>query len=361
MTTNMADSNSCVSISHSSQDKGIATVLATSLRGRGVEVWIDHEQILLGDSIAEKIEIGLARADAILVLISKSFVDSRWCRSEYESLLTKEIESGRTYVIALRLDDSQLPILLRAKRYADLRHGITDELLDDLTQALQPAMSFTRFERLIPSAETGYHNSVLSMIIAGVLNEVPVSTLGRDTSLTNAGLLSLYRAVDALISRFQELCDELIQALVSGGIRAGHHQSVYGSAFRLGEARIGAANRKLLRIANEMREIGSNLRALFPEGSPLQHRFGELARICASISVGEDFLVVDFGAPLDLTLGENNDFPRMVDAPDHVAFLGMHESWDNSKKLEEYHRILGQLDTYRSQLRKEIARLTTAE
>jgi hypothetical protein len=65
-----------------------------------------------------------------------------------------------------------------------------------------------------------------------------------------------------------------------------------------GAAAARAANRKLLNIATDMREIGSNLRA--PSGgSSLQERFGGLANICATtISVAKDFLIVEFGAAL---------------------------------------------------------------
>jgi hypothetical protein len=113
-------------LSHSSADKQLARGIADALRSGGVEVWIDDEQIGFGDSIPRRIEDGLARSDVLLVLVSESFKQSSWCRAEYEPALVREIEQGTTTVIPLRLDGAELPLLLAAKRYVDLRTGDAD-------------------------------------------------------------------------------------------------------------------------------------------------------------------------------------------------------------------------------------------
>ena len=346
-------------ISYSSKDKSVASQLAESLKALGIDVWIDHEQIRLGDSIPGKIADGLSRADSILLLISKSFIESHWCRAEYEPLLTQEIESGRIYVIALRLDDSDLPRLLRAKRYADLRHGITQQILAELAHAITDGASYSRFERLVPRKEVDYRHSVLGMIIGSTLNDCPVSSLSRESVLEGRSLIDLYRAVEALIARFQDLCDEIVEALDGGGIRAGEHQSVYGSAYRLGEAGLRRANRKLASIASDMREIATSIGGILPEGSALRERFSRLLQICATISVAEDFLVVEFGAPLGISI-EKDPQERWFPPADQIAGLDRHDSWDNSEKLAEYSRVLTQLDAYKAELRREIARVANS-
>ena len=83
-------------ISHSSRDKPTAAKLAEQLRLRDVDVWIDHERIKFGDSVSTTISDGLSTCDVILVLISSNFVESSWCRAEYESLLSKEIKAHWT-------------------------------------------------------------------------------------------------------------------------------------------------------------------------------------------------------------------------------------------------------------------------
>jgi hypothetical protein len=347
-------------ISHSSRDAGVASSLASALRDLGIDIWIDHEQVRLGDSVPGRIEEGLSKADAILLLVSASYLQSRWCRAEYEPLLAREIESQRTYVIVLRLDDAELPLLLRAKRYVDFRSGITREALEELARDIANGVSYSRFERLVPEGEVGYRHSVLSMIIASTLREYPVSALGREAVLAGRSLIDLYRAVEALIERFQDLCDEIVQALVAGGVRAGDHQSVYGSAFKLGEAGLRRTNRKLSSIASDMREIASSLKEILPEGSRARERFGDLLQICATISVAEDFLVVEFGTPPTISLRADEEAEHWFPPAGQLASLDRHDSWDNSKKLDEYTNVLSQLDIYKGQLRREIARLASS-
>jgi TIR domain-containing protein len=150
-----------VFISHSSQDKPLAQELASTLRNQEIDVWIDHEQIGLGDSIPSKISEGLSRCDAILLLISSHYLQSRWCRAEYEPLLAKEIESGRVFVIAVRLDNSELPVLLHAKRYADFRSGITDTGIRELVESIGSGASYSGFERLVPTQSHGLSSAWL--------------------------------------------------------------------------------------------------------------------------------------------------------------------------------------------------------
>jgi hypothetical protein len=345
-------------ISHSSQDKAIAQKLASTLRDYEIDVWIDHEQIGLGASIPSKISEGLSKCDAILLLISSHYLQSRWCRAEYEPLLAKEIESGRVFVIAVRLDNSELPVLLHAKRYADFRSGITDTGIRELVESIGSGASYSGFERLVPTQSGGYQHSVLSMVISSTLREYPASALGSANILDGKSLVDLYRAIELLIERFQELCDEIVQALVAGGIRPDDHQSVYGSV-SAGQARLSAANRKLARIASDMRQIASSLFDILPENSALRAKFGALLQVCATISVAEDFLVVEFGTPLKISRQTNAREKAWGWEIDQVDNLDRHDSWDNSLKLDEYRKVLMELDEYRTELRREIARVAT--
>src|SRR5262245_62037621 len=103
-----------VFISHSSNDDQRAHELAADLRAEGISVWIDREEIQFGDSVPQRIAEGLAAATVLLVLVSTHFANSAWCRVEYESLLMNEISSGHVSVVPVRLDDTEMPVLLRS-------------------------------------------------------------------------------------------------------------------------------------------------------------------------------------------------------------------------------------------------------
>lgn len=352
-------------ISYSSRDRGVAASLASALRDLGVlDVWFDQDEVGLGDSVPGRIAEGLSRADFIVLLVSASYLESRWCRAEYEPLLAREIESGRTCVVAVRLDDSELPVLLRAKHYADLRGGAGAEDVRKLARDIGETVSNVRFAGLVPPPGTaeklGYEHSVLSLIIASALGEYPVPELGREGVLAGKSLVDLYRAVEALIGRFQDLCDEIVGTLTEGGLRPGVHQSVYGTG-RVGAARVRSANRRLAAIALDMREIASHLREILPDGSPVLRRFAALLQLCASISVVENFLAVELGAPPGVVRRreEDREHRQFFPTTDELDGLRLQDGWDNSEKLDEYARVLALLDAYKAELRREVARLAS--
>lgn len=172
--------------------------------------------------------------------------------------------------------------------------------------------------------------------------------------------MSLFKTVETLIERFQALCDEIMQTLDDGGIRPGDHRSVYGSARTLGLNRMSAANRRLASIASDMRDLAVSIEGMLPDDSTIRRRFSTLLQICATISVAEDFLVVEFGAPLDISTQSDPERPSWFPPAEQIARLDMHDSWDNSQKMGEYSLLLKQLDGYRRGLRMEIARLAAS-
>jgi hypothetical protein len=112
-----------VFISHSSQDKEVIEKIVSELNSNGISYWVDHEQILFGDSITNKIEDGLKNSKYILVALSNNLGKSNWCRAEYGPILNREY-SGKSSnrVIPLKLDncsDDDIPLLLYDKRRAD--------------------------------------------------------------------------------------------------------------------------------------------------------------------------------------------------------------------------------------------------
>lgn len=212
-----------------------------------------------------------------------------------------------------------------------------------------------RFSQLVPENHSGYE-SVLAMIVSGTLNSLPVAALSNETLLAGHSLIELYRVVETLIERFQELCDEITEALVAGGIG---HRSIYGSALRLGETRILKTNRKLVSIACDMRDIASSIREMLPEQSTAREKFGGILQICASISIAEDFLIVELGVPQEISISTEAPLAAMTRSPlGRIKGVELQDDWDQSLQIPEYARLQAQLDQYKRQLRSEIARVT---
>ena len=125
-----------VFISHSSKDKNFVRKLAADLVENGVQVWLDEQRILVGDSISEKIAQGIAESDFFLVVISQNSVESAWVQKELSGAIVREIERRRVTVMPVKLDDAEIPTSIRDKKYADFS-GSYATALNELLQAIK--------------------------------------------------------------------------------------------------------------------------------------------------------------------------------------------------------------------------------
>ena len=124
-----------VFMSHSSKDKTLARRIADDLVAANIDVWLDEWDILVGDSITQRIQHGLEEADFVAVLLTKHAVDSGWVEKEWQSKVGVEAATRKVVILPLKADDCSIPILLRDKRFADLRTNYTsgiEELVDSL-------------------------------------------------------------------------------------------------------------------------------------------------------------------------------------------------------------------------------------
>jgi hypothetical protein len=85
-------------------------------------VWIDESEIQLGDSLIEKIQEGIDKAEFFGAIISHNSVKSEWVKKELDVAMNKEIEGRRVKVLPLLIDECEIPGFLRGKLYADFRN-----------------------------------------------------------------------------------------------------------------------------------------------------------------------------------------------------------------------------------------------
>ena len=123
-------------LSHCSEDKSLARRIARDLQRAGIAVWLDEWEILVGQSISQKIEHGLRTSDLIALLLTRSSIESGWVEKEWRAKLWDEVRSGEVTILPLRADDCEMPYLLRDRRYADFRADYK-EALDDLLRAIK--------------------------------------------------------------------------------------------------------------------------------------------------------------------------------------------------------------------------------
>jgi hypothetical protein len=109
-------------ISHAWEDKlSVARPLADLLTKEGLSVWIDENELKLGDSLRKKIDHGLAQSRFGVVILSEAFFSKNWPQAELNALAS--MESGRRKVILpvwhqIKFGDIAKFSLLLADRFA---------------------------------------------------------------------------------------------------------------------------------------------------------------------------------------------------------------------------------------------------
>lgn len=119
-----------VFISYSSKDKSFVEILSQKLVDNRIGVWLDKWEMKPGDSLIDKIQNALEDSSYLLVVLSKHYIQSEWCRKEQNAGLIKEINSKKVVVIPILLEDCSIPIFLQEKVYADFRGNFDDGFIE---------------------------------------------------------------------------------------------------------------------------------------------------------------------------------------------------------------------------------------
>ena len=109
-------------LSHSNVDSEFALKLGTDLEKGGIRVWIYEAEMMIGDSLIEKISKAIDETDYLGVVLSQSSVKSEWVKKEVNIAMTQEIQGKRVKVLPLLLDNCEVPAYLQDKVYADFRN-----------------------------------------------------------------------------------------------------------------------------------------------------------------------------------------------------------------------------------------------
>lgn len=121
-----------VFISHTAVDKPFVRRLAKRLEKSRFQVWLDERDLIAGDSLPESIGKTLEAAKAILVVVSKASVKSKWLKYEL-NVATARMIKGECRVIPVVIDDTPLPAEVTGILYADCRKGLAKGLPSLLT------------------------------------------------------------------------------------------------------------------------------------------------------------------------------------------------------------------------------------
>ncbi len=127
-----------VFISYSHDNSEIATKIKKTLEEQGLTVWIDYEQIKPGDLFVSKIEEGLTKSSAMILLVSPSSMDSGWVEEEYTTAISRTKATTRPLrLIPVLTSHAELPSFLANRAWIDLRDNNSfNEQTDRLAEIL---------------------------------------------------------------------------------------------------------------------------------------------------------------------------------------------------------------------------------
>ncbi|MEM7392737.1 MAG: toll/interleukin-1 receptor domain-containing protein, partial [Verrucomicrobiota bacterium] len=121
---------SSIFISHASSDKKTAEQLKKDLEELGHEIWIDYSKIDVGENLKDEIYKGLSDCDFLVVIFSRTSVDSDWVKEEWTQKCDEEETSGRVMVFPAVIEHVEIPLRLSNRRYADLHSSYLRGLFD---------------------------------------------------------------------------------------------------------------------------------------------------------------------------------------------------------------------------------------
>ena len=214
-----------VFLSHSSHDKDVVENIANDLRDAEIDVWFDAWSILAGHSLTTEIQKGLEGSDFVVLILSKDAVASGWVEKEWQSQVGREAETRGVRVIPARLDDSNVPTLLRDKVYADFTTNYEVGL-----NALIRAIRGHAIDALAPPEPPRIPTAYLDWLRRSYAN---VDLLGQDTKTGHAVILSqiyvpaLTESAAAAIKRPSLLLERLDQSSLFVPAPAGAGKSTF--------------------------------------------------------------------------------------------------------------------------------------
>lgn len=109
-----------VFISHAGSNRAEAGRVRDLLQASNLEVRLDVNEVQPGVSFVAFMESALSRSDYCLLLWSQAAGESKWVRVEWEAALHRAVSDAPGFLVVCRLENHEVPALLRPRLFVDL-------------------------------------------------------------------------------------------------------------------------------------------------------------------------------------------------------------------------------------------------
>jgi hypothetical protein len=125
-----------VFISYSRRNCKRARKLARALKNRGIDVWFDEWELLVGHNLFDEIYKAIREAAYLAVILTKQSVKSKWVKEELDFAKQEELERGGTKILPLYFEKCNIPYYLKSKKYANFIDF--DKGMEELVKSIIP-------------------------------------------------------------------------------------------------------------------------------------------------------------------------------------------------------------------------------
>lgn len=138
-----------VFISHASEDKDdVAAPLCEALQRMGLSVWLDRQQLRLGDKLSQKINEGLSLSRFGVVILSENFFQKDFAQRELQALTAIETAQGG-YIIPILHQVEHDFVKQRVPLIADNLAGATVDGIDRVAEQIYNSVRYVNDEKEI--------------------------------------------------------------------------------------------------------------------------------------------------------------------------------------------------------------------
>jgi hypothetical protein len=139
-----------IAITYAGENRAYVQWVAERLRDRDVSVFYDrfNAATMWGEDLPVFLdEVFRKKARWALVFVSRDYIEKVWTGHERESVIARQIQGVTAYVLAVKLDDSELPGYQPTRGYIDAREVGRDGLVDLIFEKLNAERTIDRVPR----------------------------------------------------------------------------------------------------------------------------------------------------------------------------------------------------------------------
>jgi len=153
-----------VFISHATPDDDFVTRLHNTLEAAGIDTWVDHKNITVGDDWDVRIQTAIHGCTYCIFVLSKKSASNANCKAEWWNFLNPKKRQERQLYVVLKepLDEEEFPWSLTTKQYVDLSVNFENGL-KTLIKAIQDQRGVNENDpsvRVESNTDTSFLNDV---------------------------------------------------------------------------------------------------------------------------------------------------------------------------------------------------------